>query len=355
MTLLVMMSLSRHHSDKMRGSSVALLAPWWEKILSFKQFSTHPTHPSAFSALSPAEEMAQLQVDNQLLATEISYLHQLLNTPAHSSLEEVSLPQRLKTVPARVIFRSFDQWNSSLWINRGETTNQLHQATVIAPNSPVVIGKAIVGIIDYVGQHQSRVRLITDNRLTLAVRASRGEEQDLFMTECVDNLLKQLNRKKQFNLSPDDQERLVKLLKELKQGLTPHKKSWYLAKGELLGSPFPARRGQEIYLKGTGFNYDFQDEEGEGRDLRTGKPLQHPQEQAFSLLKVHDVLVTTGMDGIFPPGFQVATVTKVGLLKEGDYFYELEAKPLAGPLEELALVFVLPPLHAADQEERLAK
>ena len=54
------------------------------------------------------------------------------------------------------------------------------------------------------------------------------------------------------------------------------------------------------------------------------------------------------MDGIFPPGFQVATVSSIGLLKEGDYFYDLEARPIVGALEELALVFVLPPVNKAD-------
>ena len=66
---------------------------------------------------------------------------------------------------------------------------------------------------------------------------------------------------------------------------------------------------------------------------------------------MNDVLVKTGMDGVFPPGFQVATVTRIELLKEGDYFYELEARPIAGPLEELSLVFVLPPMTPLDAHE----
>jgi len=49
------------------------------------------------------------------------------------------------------------------------------------------------------------------------------------------------------------------------------------------------------------------------------------------------------MDGIFPPGFQTAIVTRVGLLKEADYFM-IRGAPHCWPLEELSLVFVLPPL-----------
>lgn len=369
-TLLTIMSLSRHTGDKMRGRSVALMAPLWEKILGFKYFIFHPFQPSPFSHLSIEEEKQRLQMQNQLLANEISYLQKQLNeqllissqiaqiapfTPEEAralaaeyqkSLQRSLkiIKKRIQAVPARVIFRSFDTWNSSVWINLGESVNQDHQMTIVALNSPVVVGNAIVGIIDYVGESQSRVRLISDNRLTPSVRAARGGEQDFLISEQIEALLQQMSRKQGTPLSAEDQTQLTQLLKRLKQNLQPLKKTWYLAKGELLGSLLSARLGQNVHLKGTGFNYDFADEEGAGRDLRNGKSMQHPQAEAIPILKVNDILVTTGMDGIFPPGLQVAIVTQVALLKEGDYYYDLEARPVAGLLEELALVFVLPPL-----------
>jgi len=211
-------------------------------------------------------------------------------------------------------------------------------------NSPVVIGKAIVGVIDYVGNHQSRIRLISDTRLTPSVRASRGAEQDVFLSDQIEGLLHQMHDKKNLPLTSEEHTHLSTNLKHLQRQLQPFKKTWYLAKGKLLGSVFSARLGQNVYLKGIGFNYDFADEEGENRDLRNGKSIQNAQAGTVSILKLNDILVTTGMDGIFPPGFQVAIVTRIGLLKEGDYFYDLEAKPIAGPLEKLSLVFVLPPL-----------
>jgi cell shape-determining protein MreC len=61
---------------------------------------------------------------------------------------------------------------------------------------------------------------------------------------------------------------------------------------------------------------------------------------------VGDLLVTTGMDGIFPAGFWVATVTNVGLLREGACAYEIEAKATAGNLDDLTHVTVLPPVHS---------
>jgi rod shape-determining protein MreC len=50
------------------------------------------------------------------------------------------------------------------------------------------------------------------------------------------------------------------------------------------------------------------------------------------------------LDGVFPPGLDVATITKIHPLKEGDYYYELEAKPTAGNMYNLSYVFVIPPV-----------
>lgn len=359
-SLLLIMSLSRHSSEKIRGKSVAIVAPIWEKILSLKYFVSHPTQLSPFVCLTAEEEREYLLLENKLLQNEIETLQQQLgeylliatqisqiNPPAKE--EDANsiqlLEKRIHALPARVIFRTFDSWNSSLWINIGESHNQNGHSPLIALNSPVIIGQAIVGLIDYVGENQSRVRLISDSRLTPSVRAARGGKQEALISEQIERLIEQINQRKSLSISAESQKQLISLLKEFQKSLSPIKKTWYLAKGELLGSSSSALLGQEIHLKGTGFNYEFSDEEGESRDLRSGKSSLHPNEKAVPILKVNDILVTTGMDGIFPPGFQVAIVTEIKPLNEGDYFYELEARPVAGPLEELSLVFVLPPIN----------
>ena len=373
-----MMSLSRHTSDKMRGQSIAIVAPLWEKILSFKSFSFSSSPSSSLTQLSPEEEKQRLQLENQLLEIEISYLQeqlqeqqvitaQMIQIASFIPEEAITLmneyqkslknnfktmKQRIHAVPGRVIFRSFDTWNSFLWINIGESTNQQYSQSIIAKNSPVVVGKAIIGVIDYVGNQQSRIRLITDHQLNPSVRSARGGEQDLLMNEQIERLLHQIRYQKNLPISLEEQTQLSKNLLQLKQNLQPFKKTAYLAKGKLLGSPFSSRLGQKVFLKGMGFNYDFSDEEGECRDLRTGKSNQHTQGAGTPILKVNDLLITTGMDGIFPKGFQVAIVTRIGLLKEGDYFYDLEARPAAGSLEELSLVFVLPPMTTESYESK---
>lgn len=373
-TILGLMSLSRPISEKLRGTTVSLFAPFWELLVDFKFSLTHPhvpPHPSGTS-LSPKEELQRLELENQLLLNQISLMKELLwdkqaIDPQHqllTSLERnVSLSEdlyqaylqrlaqitqfKIQALPARVIFRSLDNWNNTLWINVGEEDNLKRQTLLIAKHSPVLVGHSVIGVIDYVGKKQSRVRLITDPVLTPAVRAVRGGEQDAFIFDQADLFLHLLSQKKLDSFSPIDQENLIKLLNMLKNTLQPFKKSWYLAKGELQGSLTSFHT-----LRGTGFNYDFEDEEGEARDLRTGKIIHDPSSTPIPILKSNDVLVTTGMDGIFPAGLKVAIVTKIDLLKEGDYYYELEAKPTAGNLNDLSLVFVIPPL-GYDHEQAL--
>lgn len=197
----------------------------------------------------------------------------------------------MDAIPARIIFRSPHSWNSTVWVATDSHT------AAIAKNSPVVVGKSIVGVVDYVGKGQCRIRLITDSGLTPSVRAVREVDGKL----------------------------------------------WHLAKGELQGRSEPLWRRKSHQLHGSGFQYDFPDGYGPARDLRTGKP-QDSSLPPLPLVEVGDLLITTGMDGVFPPNFQVATVDEIHILKEGNYFYNLEATPTAGNLEDLSLVFILPPM-----------
>lgn len=200
------------------------------------------------------------------------------------------LLSELTSMPARVIYRDPSSWSSSLWVNVGEENNRALGHPVIAKNSPVVAGGALVGVVDYVGNKQTRVRLITDSGLSPAVRAIRGA------------------------------------------GLEES----YLAKGELHGSSTPFWRSRGVMLKGIGFNYDYPDEEGPARELKS--------ERSVPLLKEGDFLVTSGLDGVFPPGLRVGLISSIAPLKEGGYAYEIEARPAANHLNDLQTVFILPAL-----------
>ena len=125
--------------------------------------------------------------------------------------------------------------------------------------------------------------------------------------------------------------------------------SRHLAKGELHGSSAPLWRGCSTILKGVGFNYDFSDEEGEGLELHTGRPHSDLRGRSnVSLIEVGDLLVTTGMDGIFPADLPVAFVKEVSPLSEGAIFYEILATPTAPSLIDLSVVTVLPRVMRAE-------
>lgn len=229
-----------------------------------------------------------LELENAQLRQRVFDLEQLLRI---ADPESISLAASVGAHMARIVYRSPAFWNSCCWI-RGAPSTQKN----LTKNSPVVFGNTLIGIIDLETAEQSRVRLITDPELVVSVRAMRN-------------------------------------------GLL-------LAKGELCGALHPVARTRGTKLTGVGFHYDFADAEGPARDLRTGQPVGHPDAPSMPLLAIGDILVTTGMDGLFPKGLHVATVVAISPLQEGDYFYDLEAESLVPSLDALTFVFVLPPVNA---------
>ncbi|MEZ5315199.1 MAG: rod shape-determining protein MreC [Chlamydiales bacterium] len=306
-----------------------------------------------FAYLAPAMNMAnrgpediqhkKLELENHLLRIEIGKLRAII---------EQSIPDDPllgKAIAGRVIYRDPGTWTSSLWINIGELSGP-----IIQKNSPVVLGRALVGVIDYVGKKQSRVRLITDVGLKPSVRAVRGYPQNLALAEHITPILRQLNMRRDLPISQEDQHSLQQILVRFRSSLSEGAEGWYLAKGILQGSGAPLWRSNNKILKGIGFNYDFPDAFGPGRDLETGRLIHLPSSlENVPIIQLHDLLVTTGMDGVFPPGLSVGEVTKIHPLKEGAYTYEIESIPAAGNLDGLHTLFVIPPVgyDEADQHE----
>ncbi|MGK5594446.1 MAG: rod shape-determining protein MreC [Parachlamydiaceae bacterium] len=300
-------------AHKLRTSTMAGLASVLNKALKVKNRLLFIENKDHFLN----EEVERLKLENQLLQGEVVRLKDLLEqelallsegfneayfTEPEGLQQEYAKHQKrmlglfqlqLSSLPCRVIFRSVNSWNQVFWVNVGEEDNRGLDKKIIVKNSPVVFGDAVVGLIDYVGKQQSRVRLITDPELTSSVRVKREGQ--------------------------------------------------LLAKGELSGQSLLLCRSRKPVLVGSGFNYDFPDDEGPARDLRTGEPVIG-KGQSIPIVQVNDLLVTTGMDGVFPPGLKVATISYITPLKEGDYYYDLEAKPIISHFDELSLVFVLPPL-----------
>ena len=212
-----------------------------------------------------------LQADDmQFLRRRQQYIAELLCMELHS-------------LPAKVIYREPCFWSSFLWINVGTHDNQRLGRIIVAKNSPVVVGNALVGIIEEVELCRAKVRLLSDAQLVPSVRVMRGQEM--------------------------------------------------LAKGELHGSSLPLWRSRGQILIGLGFNYDTQDEEGHARILRHNPPL----------IQEGDLLITSGLDGLFPKGLDVAYVTEIELLHEGETSYEIKARAVA-QFDTLKDLVVLPPI-----------
>lgn len=351
-TLLSVMSLSKEKAESFRSLSVKMVSPFWDGLHSSKLWFATAVRGSSAQSI----EKEQLRLENEMLRAQIEKVREwllfeerideqwerlkILGQHDEGELfwkeffrrrsEQLSelIDMQLQSLPARVVFREPASWSSSLWVNVGEKDNESLGKVIVAKNSPVVVGTSLVGVVEQVGRTQSRVRLITDSSLVPAVRVIRGGEQNRMLLEHLEPLIKGLETRE--DLFSDEASRVLMTLKGL---LGKEVSERYLAKGEIYGSSSQALRSHSQNLKGVGFNYDFADEEGPARDLRTGE-----------ILKEGDLLVTSGLDGVFPPGLRVATVSKIERLREGATSYELEARAGAGNLQELTYVLILPPI-----------
>lgn len=322
--LLSFLSFSPKVVNKLRSKAVAVLPskPWK---------ASH--EDSSYKNLKVENYQLRMQLDliynwihSEKYLSEQMAMFQKLGVDsklAQGRIEEIKslLQKKAMAASGRIIYRDPSSWSSTCWIDAGEENNLSLGKTIIAKNSPVISGSALVGVVEYVGRRQSRVRLITDSSLKTAVRAVRGS-----MAEREVALLSRMLL-----------ERLVKhpfqeTLKAFQESLPIQWEDGYFAKGEISGTSAPYFRALQPVLKGIGFNCNFADEDSPSRDLRSG------------ILQENDLLITSGLDGIFPPGLQVGRVMHVQPLRPGAYSFDLEAEPSAGDLADLTVVYVLPPV-----------
>lgn len=332
--IFVALATAKISQEWVRGGAFFLSGPIFEGFLRGKEKALHPSELSSFSSFTIKEKLEQLKNENLLLEERVHFLETLFVEQLNVSGLE-NLP-----IPARVVFRSLDYWNRSVWINLGTSANKDPDNPVIAKGSPAIVGQSIVGVVDLVGRHYSRIRLVSDPMLNPSVRVCRGGEKLKFLHFCLSELSDQVAFLSEVAIDDKKKKAAISTIEELKESLNQDQKGLFLAKGELLGMVNPSRESKEVILKGTGFNSDFSKIDGS---------------PSTSVIQEGDLLVTTGMDGVFPPGFHVARVTKVNPLEEGDFFYSIEARPTAFALKELSLIFILPPYTSTELQELITK
>jgi rod shape-determining protein MreC len=340
LSLFLWIGLPNYYADGIRYFAVASFAPAWGWAKGLQRYlSDRPSRLWVEKKELDGERLSQLELENAMLRLSVEKMSKWLLSEERlvQSLEFIkkqenerraqhliSLVQsELMAMPSRVIYRDPSSWSSSLWIDVGESDNKVLGHSVIAKNSPVVAGSALVGVIDYVGKNQSRVRLITDSGLSPAVRCVRGNFQNQEIASIVGSLIQRLECR-------GGKEALIKELQSLKAELGNAQEDWSLAKGELHGSGAPLWRARSPMLKGIGFNFEYPDEEG-------------VLKKEIPLLAKGDLLVTTGFDGVFPPDLQVGIVAQVAPSKPGSYAYEMTVHPIVEHLNDLETLFVLPP------------
>jgi hypothetical protein len=228
-----------------------------------------------------------------------------------------ALENKYPYIVSNVVYQANTPWGNTVWIDVGRESEGL--AFPIQKNCPVVVQDMLIGIVDYVGAKASLVRLISDPSIRPAVRVVRGKSQTRDLIRASMRIQKALAANPSLLPKPELSSALTKLLDCLLQSL-PMEGEIKLAKGELQGAEYASTPS---ILRGVGFNYDFSDEEGPARDLRTGQ--RTIDDQKILLIKPGDLLETSGFDGIFPRGLRVATVASVFPLEEGAISYQILA------------------------------
>lgn len=258
--------------------------------------------------------------------------------------------EKYASIVAQVSFQTSTPWTHVIWIDKGSKTPDL--PFQLRQNAPVLVGSTLVGIVDFVGAHSSRIRLISDPSIHPAARVVRGgymPRQAIFMA-------RELQKMVQKNPSMMANEALAQKLSALLDILvenTQQETSLRLAKGELQGCESPSN---PFILRGIGFNYNSSDDEGPKRDLRSGQ--SEGGNDQIPLIKPGDILETSGLDGLFPKGLELAVVTKVFPLEEGAISYTILAKSLAPDFSGMEYVTIIPalgqePFHPQTKEEKI--
>ncbi len=354
--LMLLFSMPYSVSDSLRGLTSKVLAPFCQTALWAKGGSS--------KVEKAQQKVYQLELENVQLKEELRKslevvveqrqmlldLHPESQTALHAFITENEeraaklVSGLVGSTPADVIYRDPTSWSSFLWINVGEGENRRQERLAIGKDSPVVIGSTLIGVVDYVGESQSRIRLLTDTGLNPAVRVARGKLQNHSLLASIDSLLEKLSVRKDLFPDPSALAGLYHDLQLLRDYLQQATATTYLAKGFVYGSSEPLWRSRKLMLRGEGFNYDFADSFGPARDLMTGKTKE--TDPPLSLVQEGDLLVTSGLDGLFPSGLTVGSVSHVYPLEDSGISYDLEIIPAIQDSYEISKVYVLPPLRS---------
>lgn len=289
----------------------------------------------AIGIISMSPKSLQLTLRHQFIKPFVPFAHFLphkqptlpsISKAVHKQIDyEPTFPG---SAVAKIVFRNPTNWNECFWIKLDSKNRDR-----VFLGSPALYKNTLVGMVDFIGKTQARVKLITNSNLTVSVRVARGSSQ-------YQDLFSHINAMLSYHLV-DELPELKNPLLSLKNTLLQSPQNVFLAKGEIFGSSQPLWRSGNKILMGRGFNASFEDSMSLARDLKTGKNAH--EKDGVALIKPDDLLITTGLDGIFPEGLVTARVLTVDPLEEGAYYYSLSAAPIVADLDELNYVEIIEP------------
>jgi cell shape-determining protein MreC len=266
-----------------------------------------------------ADELRNLRLENGALRSQLQ--RQMDGVSQEKKLREEGVDWEV--VRAQVVFRDLQSWGSSVWIDVGQEVNRVVGRILVGVNSPVVSDGALIGVVEYVGEGQSRVRLISDASLVPSVEAVQRGKSDRELYRALS--LVELKARSDLFGTAAEQEAFLSTVRQLTAHLEKQGVDQPVARGEVRGGVYPYWRFRQLVLNGWGFH-----------GLDRAPPLARG-----------DLLITSGLDGVFPRGIPVGTVSSVAPTKDGTGAYKVEALPAAGDLDQLRTVLVLPPLSGA--------
>ncbi|WP_201456498.1 rod shape-determining protein MreC [Chlamydia sp. 17-3921] len=261
-----------------------------------------------------------LEIENLLLKEQIEDLKErvlLMEASQHPPplFPTILSPYFCKLIEGRVIYRDSTHWSNSCWVNVGKNQG-------VQRNSAVLSKNVLVGLVDYVGDKQSRIRLITDIGMNPSVVALRGNIQIWWVKQKLKELINLIEWLPHTYIVEKDKYEKISQLKELSSLIQSEESNQELLRGTLSGMRGSLWKQETTLLRGEGFCFS------DGKTLLPG-----------------DFLVTTGLDGIFPPGLPIAKISKVFFPRDGACAFNIEAESLASNISALSHLFILPPME----------